>query len=71
MVCNMQGPSRYILGLDLGTSSVGFALVRVPENEGLSEIVRLGVRKFNEVYVQGDSSEKKKALALAPTQSKP
>lgn len=52
---------KYILGLDMGTSSVGWALVKVPEDETLAELVDLGVRKFNEVYDAEKKNETKNA----------
>lgn len=41
--------SRTVLGLDLGSSSIGWALLRVPENDReAGEVIALGVRVFPE-----------------------
>ncbi len=61
----MQVDALYVLGFDLGTSSVGWALVRIPEDETQAELVRLGVRKFNEVYTKGDTPDKKNTTSNA------
>ena len=36
--------SKIIIGLDLGTTSIGFAVVKEGENDELSQILKIGVR---------------------------
>jgi CRISPR-associated endonuclease Csn1 len=38
--------NNYLLGIDLGTDSLGWAVVRVDDQDKPTEIVRLGVRRF-------------------------
>ncbi|QEY24214.1 type II CRISPR RNA-guided endonuclease Cas9 [Neisseria animalis] len=53
-------PQKYILGLDLGIASVGWALVSVDENENPNGLLDCGVRTFEraEVPKTGDSLAK-------------
>ncbi|HFC6394622.1 TPA: type II CRISPR RNA-guided endonuclease Cas9 [Neisseria bacilliformis] len=61
-----QKPQRYILGLDLGIASVGWACVWADENEHPTGLLDCGVRTFEraEVPKTGDS------LALARRQAR-
>jgi len=45
---NISGlaPQKYILGIDLGTSSVGWAVIKADENDNPAGILDLGVRIF-------------------------
>jgi CRISPR-associated endonuclease Csn1 len=56
----MQGSTKTILGLDLGTSSIGWAVIQVDENEEPMGIQGIGVRHFEEV-VQPKTKELKNA----------
>ena len=51
----MKNAGSYVLGLDLGVSSIGWAAVRCDEQAGTGTIVRAGVRIF-EPGMEGDIS---------------
>ncbi len=49
---------KYILGLDIGTASVGSALLRTNDDESEVELVDGGVYRFLDPYTEGDSPRK-------------
>jgi CRISPR-associated endonuclease Csn1 len=44
-----RNPKKYVLGLDLGTSSVGWAVIEVDDTNEPIDLVALGTRHFEEV----------------------
>ena len=46
-----------IWGLDLGTTSIGFALVEYDQANRTGEIIRMGSRIFPEGYEQSQTAE--------------
>ena len=51
----------YILGLDLGETSLGWSVVELDKNGGMSRLERMGVRIFSD----GRDSKTKEPLAVA------
>lgn len=45
---SMEGAGKLVLGLDLGPSSIGWALIRDDEELGVSRLIDMGVRVFPE-----------------------
>ena len=47
----MQKKIRYVIGLDIGIASVGWAVLLLDENDNVCGIVRAGVHTFDEAVV--------------------
>ena len=65
MAAFKPNPINYILGLDIGISSVGWAMVEIDEEENPIRLIDLGVRVFEraEVPKTGDSLVAARRLA--------
>ena len=46
MSSDMETPQKYILGLDLGSSSLGWAIIALNEADEPTSLIRSGVRIF-------------------------
>jgi len=44
----MRGKMRYRLGLDLGTKSIGWAMIRLDASDAPCAVIRAGVRIFSD-----------------------
>lgn len=65
MAASKPNPINYILGLDIGIASVGWAMVEIDEEENPTRLIDLGVRVFEraEVPKTGDSLAAARRLA--------
>ncbi len=65
MAAFKPNPINYILGLDIGIASVGWAMVEIDEEENPIRLIDLGVRVFEraEVPKTGDSLAAARRLA--------
>ena len=65
MAAFKPNPINYILGLDIGIASVGWAIVEIDEEENPIRLIDLGVRVFEraEVPKTGDSLAMARRLA--------
>ena len=58
---NSNKAIKYRLGLDLGTNSIGFALVAIDSNKNANKIIKTGVRIFSD----GRNPKNKEPLSVA------
>ena len=65
MAAFKPNPINYIIGLDIGIASVGWAMVEIDEEENPIRLIDLGVRVFEraEVPKTGDSLAAARRLA--------
>lgn len=73
MAAFKPNPINYILGLDIGIASVGWAMVEIDEEENPIRLIDLGVRVFEraEVPKTGDSLAAVRRLARPDPPSRP